>query len=114
YMKLLSSVLFLCLYARHRAILSFPTRRSSDLVASATKHLKRLVSSTPAMPTTMWWGSPETFWSAETIASRGLATLITKAFGVCRSEEHTSELQSREKFVCRLLREKQYIHPAQS
>src|SRR3712207_6909783 len=33
--------------------------------------------------------------------------------GDLRSEEHTSELQSRQYLVCRLLLEKKKIHPAQ-
>src|SRR5258707_10974781 len=34
------------------------------------------------------------------------------ALGQCRSEEHTSELQSRQYLVCRLLLEKKKNHPA--
>src|SRR5690606_41993037 len=77
----------------HRHLLSFPTRRSSDLVhqpdsvaslanpglvrsASARVLISLLIDSTP-------------------LVSPGL-----------RSEEHTSELQSRENLVCRLLLEK--------
>src|SRR5690606_39289994 len=33
---------------------------------------------------------------------------VTRRFMFLRSEEHTSELQSRENLVCRLLREKKY------
>ena len=56
---------------------------SSTFSASATKHLKRAVSSTPAMPTTWCFLKPVILCSAYTIASSGLATLITKAFGQC-------------------------------
>ena len=35
------------------------------------------------MPTTMFFGSPAILWSANTIASSGLAMLITKALGQC-------------------------------
>src|SRR5690606_40252402 len=38
-------------------------------------------------------------------ARHGLARALSKR-GICRSEEHTSELQSRENLVCRLLLEK--------
>src|SRR3712207_8267279 len=36
-----------------------------------------------------------------------------RRFGVCRSEEHTSELQSRQYLVCRLLLEKKKISKQQ-
>src|SRR5690606_39522207 len=42
-----------------------------------------------------------------TVFSKEEISLILK--GIRRSEEHTSELQSREKFVCRLLLEKKNI-----
>src|SRR5690606_41827191 len=38
--------------------------------------------------------------------ARGLLEFLDAIFGVERSEEHTSELQSRENLVCRLLLEK--------
>src|SRR5690606_41526989 len=69
------------LFSLHRNILdlhSFPTRRSSDL---------------PPVPTLLYDG-----------AGPGPLTLTT--IGPYRSEEHTSELQSRENIVCRLLLEK--------
>src|SRR5436309_8051675 len=89
-------------YKHHPALRSFPTRRSSDL----------------------WKGQGKS--SARASAAGGLGC---PAAGACRrparraprpraksrhfrrrpaarSEEHTSELQSREKLVCRLLLEK--------
>src|SRR5207302_8922140 len=70
---------------RHRAIHSFPTRRSSDLQTRT--------------------GSPCTRNLAGGAHSRGAGSpLPGSAWG--RSEEHTSELQSRENRVCRLLLEK--------
>src|SRR5690606_40750668 len=39
-------------------------------------------------------------------ANRPLALAVCRELGVRRSEEHTSELQSRENLVCRLLLEK--------
>src|SRR5690606_41716921 len=74
----------------HRHLHSFPTRRSSDLARRAVRLL----------------------------STRGAADLDrSRARGPCsdcprwwrrspRSEEHTSELQSRENLVCRLLLEK--------
>src|SRR5690606_41450897 len=40
-----------------------------------------------------------------------IARTLTYDGGIFRSEEHTSELQSRENLVCRLLLEKKKIHP---
>src|SRR5438445_1338960 len=64
--------------AAHRDIHSFPTRRSSDLL-----HRQ-------ATAAALW---------------RRLTTASTRG-GRWRSEEHTSELQSRQYLVCRLLLEK--------
>ena len=52
--------------------------------SSARKWRKRALSSTPAMPTTMWCGRPENSRSAQTIASSGLVMQITNAFGRVR------------------------------
>src|SRR5437868_14746290 len=80
------SLFFQC-YADHRALHSFPTRRSSDL-----RHL-------PA--------------AGGTFDQRGgqlnqMMRQVQKmqADMAARSEEHTSELQSRFDLVCRLLLEK--------
>src|SRR5947209_14709391 len=79
------SFFFSC-YGYHLDLHSFPTRRSSDLSQ------RDLLASTPSHPS------------------------ATDRFSVClleilrvladRSEEHTSELQSRQYLVCRLLLEK--------
>src|SRR5690606_41684805 len=97
----------------HRDLHSFPTRRSSDLVIGM-----RMVES---------WGDDELRKSAGTIIDKVNAVippegreqlretaLFSLSFGrgkqasqhMGRSEEHTSELQSRENLVCRLLLEK--------
>src|SRR5436309_7075802 len=68
----------------HRNLHSFPTRRSSDLSATA-RHGR---SATPPVATVRRPSSPR------------------RAPRARRSEEHTSELQSRENLVCRLLLEK--------
>src|SRR5690625_6265709 len=78
---------------------SFPTRRSSDLMAfdgmDATENVI---------------GPPE--GSSETVMNRtGLQRNFREAYlGSSRSEEHTSELQSRGHLVCRLLLEKKNQH----
>src|SRR5690606_41817508 len=72
-------VFFFYLSGAHRDLHSFPTRRSSDL--RPARAAMKGGDAEPRVPTT--------------IAADGL-----------RSEEHTSELQSRENLVCRLLLEK--------
>src|SRR5690606_39645870 len=94
--------------------LSFPTRRSSDLPQSSQRRgnlprpsagcsrgrsgcdggiagIRRLVGAIGKSA----FGAAPPLVRADPAASRGL--------GQDRSEEHTSELQSREKLVCRLL-----------
>ena len=44
------------------------------------------------------------------MGSRG-ERLNNESFSLCRSEEHTSELQSRVNLVCRLLLEKEKVNP---
>src|SRR5207253_10588009 len=85
--------------APHRDLHSFPTRRSSDLSppwpstsrrASSSRLRARARSATQAT-------SPSGPGSGERARSGGTSK---------RSEEHTSELQSRGHLVCRLLLEK--------
>src|SRR5437868_15268117 len=84
-------------YRHHRALHSFPTRRSSDL--SAVNLGARLA-------------APERhFASVATSKHRRRSTASTRSTRNLqgkhgRSEEHTSELQSRFDLVCRLLLEK--------
>src|SRR5690554_7951592 len=74
-------VFFFYCYGDHRDLHSFPTRRSSDLPRRRHPHRR---CPTARCSTVV----------ASSSASRG------------RSEEHTSELQSRPHLVCRLLLEK--------
>src|SRR5699024_12317552 len=86
---LLSSALFFFFFycsRHHRPLHSFPTRRSSDL-ADIARHRH-------GVPT------------GATILRGGVTTGGPGADGANRSEEHTSELQSRFDLVCRLLLEK--------
>src|SRR5690606_42050029 len=46
------------------------------------------------------------------VGGAGVLGQVGNAAPVCRSEEHTSELQSRENLVCRLLLEKKKKHNA--
>src|SRR5690606_39625864 len=92
--------------AAHRARPSFPTRRSSDLgTATVARPLQIALGSIPidrnmAMATR----------ALATLNRPGIATSATSFSppgpSATRSEEHTSELQSRENLVCRLLLEK--------
>src|SRR5690606_41569107 len=86
--------------ADHRHLHSFPTRRSSDLTPERFGNFSRSVfaHSPSVMPTRV-------VNSSAMVMSKG--GLSAGAAMICaRSEEHTSELQSRENLVCRLLLEK--------
>src|SRR5690606_40206710 len=86
---------FYC-YGDHRALHSFPTRRSSDLVTGmpATLRFSKMHGAgNDFVVLDLRDGSPP----PPAALCRALAD---------RSEEHTSELQSRENLVCRLLLEK--------
>src|SRR5207302_9362509 len=74
---------FLYCAGDHRDLHSFPTRRSSDLLVGSNGNLRLVVDDqTTVVPAEQAVGAS------------------------ARSEEHTSELQSRENLVCRLLLEK--------
>src|SRR5207249_7625751 len=93
------SLFFFSYYRAHRDLHSFPTRRSSDLSNIWASTRKRW---TAARTSSRWGcatGSTTARWSPR---SAGLRT----SSGTSRSEEHTSELQSRFDLVCRLLLEK--------
>src|SRR5690606_40453209 len=98
----------------HRDALSLPTRRSSDLAS----HGSKLSSCTPrakdVMPLPWWWAlmrpgsttapGPPTMRGVRGSGGGGGAWVSGGAWAAGgRSEEHTSELQSRENVVCRLL-----------
>src|SRR5207253_4405644 len=95
----------------HCALPSFPTRRSSDLCWRSTRQKLAAVAGA---------GSPRGIgsqkggdcrvWRAATIVGEGATRRGRRHTDVLeflrRSEEHTSELQSRGHLVCRLLLEK--------
>src|SRR5436305_11948203 len=78
--------------------LSFPTRRSSDLVPAGSDKL--------APPAVGLDG--RAYRPAQPVArlAAGVGDLHSRRCCPSRSEEHTSELQSRPHLVCRLLLEK--------
>src|SRR5439155_6079968 len=96
--------------ADHRHLHSFPTRRSSDLVAEQTR-------SGDGGESSQVEGHFTAAQQAQKIgdyatAEREYLSVLTMKpnFAEARSEEHTSELQSRGHLVCRLLLEKKKKH----
>src|SRR5438034_2572736 len=78
----------------HRTLRSFPTRRSSDLMVrlmGAGEGSRGIIATRPAL-----CQEPRDGWTGR----------LRPAMIQCRSEEHTSELQSHSDLVCRLLLEK--------
>src|SRR5947208_4376529 len=94
--------------AHHPTLPSFPTRRSSDL-EYARSHREQLV-----LKPNRGYGGTGVVLGLATEASEweGLLQQAASTAGdpeqawVLRSEEHTSELQSPDQLVCRLLLEK--------
>src|SRR5205085_3895396 len=94
---------FLHEHAPHRALPSFPTRRSSDLVVQriikrSDRHVRHahIVDALRVVP-------------ADVIGEVGDGAgpqCLVPGVARLRSEEHTSELQSQSNLVCRLLLEK--------
>src|SRR5699024_12730125 len=98
---------FLPHYHRHHPHLhSFPTRRSSDLTipdcAVATACTGKSCSPTGNASVS----AAKNSWSKTGVISVGTLALSVGNMTCQRSEEHTSELQSRFDLVCRLLLEK--------
>src|SRR5690606_41890469 len=97
-----SSSLFYLRLAAHPDLHSFPTtlfrsRRTTSTSRPCSRSRTRC-SSSPAAP----WSSPTTGGSSTASRRTSSPTRAPRR----RSEEHTSELQSRENLVCRLLLEK--------
>src|SRR5207253_9057908 len=88
----------------HRDVPSFPTRRSSDLGGDAREVIPRVAKRKAAVP------QPVLMTALETLAGiakqQGARRHQLQFHRNFRSEEHTSELQSRGHLVCRLLLEK--------
>src|SRR5690606_42152449 len=102
------SISFVCVSCDHQDLLSFPTRRSSDLLRSRrcpARTVRRRWSCRP--PLVHRLRRQQRF-----VQQRGGGVGLVgphvqrEAQLADRSEEHTSELQSRENLVCRLLLEK--------
>src|SRR5438874_8939302 len=95
---------FYC-YGDHRDLHSFPTRRSSDLSRAPWRPWwpakSRLTTSNSYGDITPAW-RPFPIRATSRPSAPGTESFTTFS----RSEEHTSELQSRRDLVCRLLLEK--------
>src|SRR5690606_39773566 len=90
---------------------SFPTRRSSDLIQTSTRERVDVAPACGELTRAQFAIAGKT--GRETILRRAIrdvdydiALIDTAPELQLRSEEHTSELQSRENLVCRLLLEK--------
>src|SRR5690606_41989039 len=98
---------FFHLFSDHRHLLSFPTRRSSDLwpPSSSIRLYRRKTASCIDAKSSWPWTLLMMNRRYRFLAGFPLSkTTMPATFS--RSEEHTSELQSRENLVCRLLLEK--------
>src|SRR5207302_11514766 len=92
---------------------SFPTRRSSDLGDNGMGHLAVSYAANLAVEIAResgvaWVGVRRSnhAGAGSTYACIPVAHGMVGIYSAVRSEEHTSELQSRENLVCRLLLEK--------
>src|SRR5690606_40717230 len=93
------------------ALPSFPTRRSSDLKTRATIQKRKVVGAAGRAaggsgdePGFEWAGVGGGAADEDRVVQNGYGPAAIPT--AKRSEEHTSELQSREKLVCRLRLEK--------
>src|SRR5690606_42040707 len=94
-------------YRDPRDLHSFPTRRSSDLADVVVLKVQPLGGPRRALEVAQRCGLPVVVSSAlETSVGMAAGVAVAAAIPTDRSEEHTSELQSRENLVCRLLLEK--------
>src|SRR5206468_12837225 len=100
-----TSFIHSCGPIRHRH--SFPTRRSSDLSsASLAPTHSRLSAGVVLHGYTGLWLSLPSLPAAVTKSTSGWRDMTSANASFRRSEEHTSELQSRSGLVCRVLLEK--------
>src|SRR5690606_41078161 len=105
---------FFSLYSGLRELHSFPRRRSSDLSPCSARSLRIfscawvLVMKSNRLRSSSLSADVSKRREADTLKSFSwrLPSVIRMA---SRSEEHTSELQSRENLVCRLLLEKKKV-----
>src|SRR5439155_25961246 len=97
-----ASEFFSSRYCHPRDLHSFPTRRSSDLLPSVYPEATEIFGGKRVKPRL-----DPTLVNLEKVLECNLDSPLLG--GGTRSEEHTSELQSRGQLVCRLLLEKKNI-----
>src|SRR5690606_41449647 len=102
---MLSSLCFIS-FGAVRTLHSFPTRRSSDLVAHDIAFLPGEPRPIVAFDIGDWVYSQSTTAMERLRVVQWTLDVDAEYQATGRSEEHTSELQSRENLVCRLLLEK--------
>src|SRR5207247_7781731 len=106
--RLHNTLLYYCSHP-HRALHSFPTRRSSDLNSASFTTYTGFSSARRAKIVSSLVAPKDNFATTRFVGPSALVTaelrMICREI-VFRSEEHTSELQSRVDLVCRLLLEK--------
>src|SRR5207249_12296113 len=101
-------------YTHHRSLHSFPTRRSSDLYQRETAQQRLQVLDRVDAPDPgdrrdcrLRGEGREILWIDSVVDGLDRGRMRAEPpLPACRSEEHTSELQSRFDLVCRLLLEK--------
>src|SRR5690606_40490062 len=99
-------------HGHYRHLHSFPTRRSSDLLALVEQQAGTdlditvldvvLLGRTPHHSAMQGENAHDLELARDALVAVGMLGFVERS----RSEEHTSELQSRENLVCRLLLEK--------
>src|SRR5690606_42091263 len=101
----------LSLYVPLPHLHSFPTRRSSDLPVPPHNELNKELGKLffTVMPVIFREEKIVFPVALQAIPQVGWDDMLQQGSGLGRSEEHTSELQSRENLVCRLLLEKKKI-----
>src|SRR5690606_41360288 len=109
-----SFLFYLCRVIVHLDLLSFPTRRSSDLRGAPERAAAGDAPPVPARGRERVVAVPHGRGGRLRVRrvgvrQRGAAGVARAGGDGGRSEEHTSELQSRENLVCRLLLEKKNI-----
>src|SRR5690606_42125270 len=98
-------------YATRRHPHSFPTRRSSDLeIMRANVCQSPSLNNVPSPRASIQTSTTSAIGASTRVSTVMLSSAPMTGPSSFRSEEHTSELQSRENLVCRLLLEKKKIN----